>query len=87
MKGLRSFTEKVIVGKKIDSFWGEPQEGQTPIPKRQLVLLTEDGAHTVSCVEEVLKKVEEFKPYRFVLDNDVASKKVKIVDVLLDNKN
>lgn len=86
MAGLRSVTNKVTVGKKINSFWGEFKEGEKPIPKRQLVLLTDDGAEIVNCTDDVLKKVKEFESYRFILDNDVANKRVKIVDVLVEDK-
>lgn len=85
MAGLRSVTNKLLVVKKIVGVWGK-EDDKNPIPKRQLILLTEDGAHTLNCTDDVTKKVEEFKEYRFVIDNDVASKKVKIVDVLLDDK-
>ena len=84
MNGLRSVTGNVIVGKKIDSFWGTPQEGKELIPKRQLVLLTEDGAETVNCTKEILDLVKEFETYRFVLCNETANKKLKIVDIVLE---
>lgn len=86
MNGLRSVTDYVIVGKKINTFWGTPQDGKELIPKRQLVLLTEDGAETINCTLDVLESVEEFKTYKFVLCNEVANKKVKIVDVLVEDK-
>lgn len=86
MAGLRSVTGKHIVGKKIIGNWGEPKPNEKPIPKRQLVLITDDGAETVNCTEDVLNKVEVFKEYRFVLDNNVSDKKVKIVDVLVEDK-
>lgn len=85
MAGLRSVTNNYIVGKKIVGIWGNPED-PNPIPKRQLILLSEDGAFTVTCVEAVIEKVEEFKTYRFVLDNDIAYKKTKIVDVLVEDK-
>ncbi len=85
MAGLRSLTNKTMVVKIIVSVWGKADD-PNPIPKRQLILLTDDGAHTVNCTDDVCKKVEEFKEYRFVVDNDVAGKKVKIVDVLLEDK-
>ena len=85
MAGLRSLTNKVIVAKKIVGIWGKADE-PNPIPKRQLILITDEGAHTVNCTDDVLKKVQEYKEYQFIIDNDVASKKVKIVDVLLDDK-
>ena len=86
MAGLRSVTNKLVVAKKIIGNWGTPREGQQPIPKRQLVLVTDDGAETVTCTEDVLNKVEVYKEYRFIIDNNVSEKKVKIVDVLLDDK-
>lgn len=85
MAGLRSLTNKTMVVKKIVGVWGKADDPNS-IPKRQLILLTDEGAHTLNCTDEVSKKVEEFKEYRFVIDNDVAGKKVKIVDVLLEDK-
>lgn len=86
MSGLKSFTDSYIVGKKINGIWGEPKEGEKPIPKRQLILLSEDGAFTVNCTENVFNDVEEYNSYRFVLDTDVVNKKTKIVGVLADDK-
>lgn len=86
MAGLRSVTNKLVVAKKIIGNWGTPKEGQQPIPKRQLVLVTDDGAETVNCTEEVLNKVEVYKEYRFVVDNNCSEKKTKLVDVLFEEK-
>lgn len=85
MAGLKSVTGNYIVGKKIDSFY-ESKDGKEPIPKRQLILLSEDGAFQVTCTEEVLKQVEEYKQYSFVVDNDVANRKTKLVGVLFEDK-
>lgn len=85
MAGLRSVTDKYIVVKKINGFWGDVG-APNPIPKRQLILITADNAFTLTCTEEVLKRVEEYSSYRFVIDNDITQKRVKIVDVLLEDK-
>lgn len=85
MAGLRSLTNKVLVVKKIVGFWGKADD-KNPIPKRQLILLTDDDTYTLNCTDDVSKKVEEFKEYKFVVENDVINKKIKIVDVLVEDK-
>lgn len=85
MAGLKSVTNKHLVVKKIVGFWGKADD-KNPIPKRQLILLGTDDTFTLNCTDDVSKKVEEFKEYKFVVENDVINKKVKIVDVLVEEK-
>ena len=85
MAGLKSVTDKVIVVKKINGFY-ETRDGKNDIPKRQLILLNGDSTFQPTCTEDVLNKVEEWKEYRFVIDNDFANRKHRIVDVLFEDK-
>ena len=85
MAGLKSVTDKVLVVKKINDFY-ETRDGKNDIPKRQLILLAKDSTYQPTCTEEVLTKVEEFKEYRFIIENDFVNRKQKIVGVLFEDK-
>lgn len=73
---------KLVVIKKIANSWEKDGKAGKSF---KLIVLQGDNSETLSCTEDVLNSVEEFKEYHFVTDYNTDYKSLRIVGVI-DNK-
>lgn len=82
MAKIQNVTKLVVIKKIANSWEKDGKSGKS----FKLIVLQGDNSETLSCTEEVLNLVEEYKEYHFVTDYNTDYKSLRIVGLIDNNK-